>query len=136
MAFYKNRIQSRTLHLWKPRLYEKLGSYGETRPQKKSWFKILKYVNEFICVDNTSMRFLRRHVFYVCCTEKHHPKTLPWFWSWTYEKTDPLKNGIVRKTGPQGVKSYHLSHVIWKTMLKWFFFIQKVEVCKALLSSK
>ena len=49
----------------------------------------------------------------------------------TWEKTDPLNSGTLQKTRPQGLKCCHLSHVMWKIMLKWFIFILKEGVHKA-----
>ena len=37
--------------------------------------------------------------------EKHRLKTGPGHGPWTVEKTSPLKNGPVGKTGPQGLKT-------------------------------
>ena len=53
----KKQNQSRSLHLWKERTYEKTGSYWEARPREKSWSKIVKYANKYIYVGNTSTIF-------------------------------------------------------------------------------
>ena len=49
MTFYKNRIQSRTLHLWETKPYEK------SEPKEKFDLRSWKYVNNYIYVDNTSV---------------------------------------------------------------------------------
>ena len=73
MVFHKNRIQARTLHLWKTRPYEITDPMGKL-DSKKGWFMILKYVNKYIYFDNTSTVLLLH--LYFCSIEKISFKSL------------------------------------------------------------
>ena len=62
-----------------------------------------------------------------------------WTWTgtWTWEKKHPSwETDTLEKLDLKNWKRCHLPHVIWKTMLKWFIFIRKLAVCKALFSWK
>ena len=52
------------------------------------------------------------------------------------KKHPPWETDTLEKLDLKNWKRCHLSHVIWKTMLKWFIFIRKLAVCKALFSWK
>ena len=53
----------------------------------------------YINADNTSYVLFYVSIFAVL--KRYHIKTGPRPGPWTYEKTDHLKNGSVRKTGPK-----------------------------------
>ena len=56
----------------------------------------------YINADNTSYVLFYVSIFAVL--KRYHIKTGPRPGPWTYEKTDYLKNGSVRKTGPKVLK--------------------------------
>ena len=75
-------------------------------------------------------------LFPYLCINKHHQKMDPYLDPGT-EKNRPPKNRPVGKTGFKRMKTLSfVSRKCWKKMSKWIISIQKVAVCKALLSSK
>ena len=62
----------------------------------------------------TLLKMLSQQLLQLVIYQQKNPE------AWTWEKTNPLKTDHLEKPALKALKRCHLSHVIWKTMLKWF----------------